>query len=472
MTSLGIVPENEHILGLEGAGIICRVGGKVSTYRVGDRVAVYSRGCFANRVRVPKEGVFLIPDTVSFEEAATMSIVYFTVVYSLMEIAKVKRGQSVLIHSATGGVGLAGIQLCQYLGAEIYATAGTDEKRQFLEKEYSIPRERLYSSRTPGFAEGIRRLTNGRGVDCVLNSLTGDLLDESWRLLADHGMLVEIGKKDIVDRNTLSMEPFNRNCSYRGIDISQPSIRHDLELVDRILQTIRQLLLSSSIRPIAPMKVFSFGKIPDAMRYMRPGEHMGKIVISDGPAVDVKVPIRRTPVSLSLDPEASYLIVGGLKGLCGSLAEYMALCGARNLISLSRSGAGDERSQRVMHNLNSMGATVKIAMGDVSKLEDALRVFQEAEPPISGVIQGAMVLRVSIHDRIMKAYKLLNSTGQNLRGHDRRRVSRGARLQSYWDMEPAQSCGADAAQAIFFHHVVFHIGRCWHRGPSKLCLRE
>ncbi|KAI5927101.1 KR domain-containing protein [Camillea tinctor] len=371
--AMGIVPENEYLLGHEGAGVITRVGSEVDSYRVGDRVAVHSRGSFSNRVRLPKEGVFLLPDSVSFEEAATMCILYFTVVYGLMKIAKLQRGQSILIHSATGGVGVASVQLCQYISAESYATAGNDEKRRFLQEQYGIPADHIFSSRTSKFAKGIRSLTGGRGVDCVLNFLTGDLLDESWRLLAANGTFVEIGKKDIIDGNTISMEPFDRNRTYRGIDISQQTLLDDLQLVERILQTVRRLMVANHIRPISPRKVFSFGQIPDAMRYTRSSKHIGKIVISNGEADDVKVPIRKAPASLNLDPKAAYLMIGGFKGLCGSLAEYMARHGAKNIISFSRSGANDERSQRVVHNLKSMGTKVQICTGDISNLKDVTR---------------------------------------------------------------------------------------------------
>lgn len=345
---------------------------------------------------MPKENVFLLPDSVSFEEAATISIVYFTAVFCLMEIADIRKGQSVLIHSAAGGVGIASIQVCQYLGAKIYATVGNEDKRRFLQEQYGIPRSHIFSSRNANFAPAIRALTKGKGIDCVLNSLTGDLLDESWRLLTDNGTLVEIGKKDIMDRNTLSMEPFNRNCSYRGVDISKPSILDDLPLIERILQVVRKLLIAGHIKPISPMKVFSFSQIPEEMRYMRSGEHIGKVVISDEGMGDVRVLARPAPLSLKFDPNAMYLVVGGLKGLCGSLALYMAQCGAKNLTILSRSGVDDERSQRVIRDLSSLGATTTIFKGDVTNIEDVTRLFQESALSIKGIIQGAMVLRVSL----------------------------------------------------------------------------
>lgn len=395
MVSLGIVPENEHLLGHEGAGVITRIGDKVTSCQIGDRVVVHTKGAFGNRCRVPKENVFLLPKPVSFEEGATMSVVFFTAVYSLMEVAQVKQGQSVLIHSAAGGVGLASIQICRNLGAEIFVTTGNPEKKRFLVDECGIPPERIFSSRNTGFAANIRTLTGGRGVDFVLNFLTGDLLDESWRLLADNGVLLEIGKKDIVDRNHLAMEPFDRNCSYRGIDISKPSVLDNLPLVEKVLQTIRSLLVAGHIKPISPRSIFPFDRIPDAMRYMRSGEHIGKIVISDGDVEDTRVPVRRALPSLLFDPNATYLIVGGLKGLCGSLAVYMARCGAKNLTVMSRGGADDERSRHVIEDVNSLGAEVKTVRGDVSLLADVKELFRSSRLPIKGVIQGAMVLRVS-----------------------------------------------------------------------------
>ena len=128
--------------------------------------------------------------------------------------------QSVLIHSAAGGVGIAAIQLARYKKAEIFVTVGTDEKREYLANNFGIPRNRIFSSRNTKFAEEIRRETGGRGCDVILNSLIGELLDESWRLTADGGTMVEIGKRDIVDRNTLAMEPFERNCAFRGLDLA------------------------------------------------------------------------------------------------------------------------------------------------------------------------------------------------------------------------------------------------------------
>ena len=217
---MGIVPENEYLLGLEGAGIVQRVGMDVKEYQVGDRVAFLKNGSFANKIQVPVERAHLIPPTMSFQAAATMPLVFLTSYYSLFNIGGLQRGQTLLIHSATGGVGLACIQLANYAGAEIYATAGSDVKRDYLHDVWGIPRDHIYSSRTTDFASAIMKQTRGKGIDVIINSLTGELLDETWRICADGGNMVEIGKRDIVARNYLSMEPFDRNCSYRAVDFS------------------------------------------------------------------------------------------------------------------------------------------------------------------------------------------------------------------------------------------------------------
>jgi NADPH:quinone reductase-like Zn-dependent oxidoreductase len=220
VVAMGIVPEDQKRLGWDGAGIITRVGTSVTDRHRGQRVGVYRSGCFGNRVTAPRKVTFPIPDSMSFEEAATLPITFATGIYGLYHLANLKRGQRVLIHSAAGGVGIACIQLCQRLDCEIFATVGSSEKRQFLTAEFGIQEDHIFSSRSPAFARGVRQVTQGYGVDVVVNSLTGNLLDDSWRLLAPHGTLIQIAKKDSFDRNCLSMEPFAFNCSFRSLDIS------------------------------------------------------------------------------------------------------------------------------------------------------------------------------------------------------------------------------------------------------------
>lgn len=226
--AMGIVPEDGHLLGVEGAGVILRKGENVRDRHVGQRVVVFEKGTFANRIVAGARRTFPIPATMSFEDATTLPAVYLTSVYGLHRLADVKTGQSVLIHCASGGVGIAAIQLCKHRGCDIFATAGTEEKRRFLIDTFGIQPDHVFSSRTAEFATGIMAATGSRDVDVILNSLAGELLNESWRMIADGGTMVELGKKDILAKNNLPMEPFGRNASFRAIDLSYREISDEL----------------------------------------------------------------------------------------------------------------------------------------------------------------------------------------------------------------------------------------------------
>ncbi|KAL0930068.1 polyketide synthase [Colletotrichum truncatum] len=390
--AMGIVPENEYTIGYEAAGVVKRLGPGVSKFKIGDRVCFLNGGSYANRLQVPVGRAHTIPDWMSFEDAATIPSVYLCSIYSLFDIANLKEGQSVLIHSASGGVGIACIQLAQYKKAEIYVTVGTEEKRKFLEDNYGIPRTRMFSSRNTKFAKEILVATEGRGVDVIINSLTGELLDASWRIIADGGTMVEIGKKDIVDRNALSMEPFDRNASFRAMDFSYTQDITD-PLISRLLDEIFVLVNEGHIKPIHPITTFGFDAVPAALAYIRSGRHIGKVVISDGDKKDVQVPIRPATQKLILRADASYVIVGGLKGLCGSLAIHLARHGAKHIIVVSRSGTADVASQKAVKNCLAYGCEVVEAKGDVADIVFLREVFNEASPRVAGIIQGAMVLR-------------------------------------------------------------------------------
>ncbi|ROW17236.1 hypothetical protein VPNG_01222 [Cytospora leucostoma] len=211
-TTMGIVPEDEHMIGCECAGYVRRVGPGVTGFKVGDRVVAQTNGTYVNHLQVVTDRVYAIPESMSFEDAATIPLVYLTAIYSLCHLGDLQEGQTVLIHSVAGGVGTAAIQPAQH-----------------KECDFGIPANRLFFSGDTHFAEEIRRETNGRGIDVLLNPLVGELLDESWRLTADGGMVVEISGCDIVDRNTLAMEPFDRSCSLRAVDLSYVGqINHSL----------------------------------------------------------------------------------------------------------------------------------------------------------------------------------------------------------------------------------------------------
>jgi NADPH:quinone reductase-like Zn-dependent oxidoreductase/NAD(P)-dependent dehydrogenase (short-subunit alcohol dehydrogenase family) len=392
--TMGIVPENHHLLGLEGAGTIRRVGANLnSPFHVGQRVLVFEKGTFANRIIATTERTIALPDWLSYEDAATLPSVYLTSLYSLFNLSSIKKGDRVLIHSATGGLGIASIQICHAVGAEIYATVGKDEKKQFLIDHFGIREDHIFNSRNAEFEAQIMQQTNGYGVDIILNSLTGDLLDASWRCIAEGGTMVELGKKDHIDRNTLAMEPFARNASYRCFDMSHKHVTDQVIAV--LMRQMMDMIISREVQPISPIKLFPYNDIPSAMRFMRSANHIGKIIISNNQVAnsDPAMPVRPAPRTLKLHANVSYLIVGGLRGLCGSLAVDLARHGARNVVILGRSGYDDLRSQAVLKDLAAEGCHADLVRGDVSQFDDVLRAFKTASKPVAGVIQGAMVLR-------------------------------------------------------------------------------
>ncbi|KAI1163548.1 PKSKA1 [Nemania serpens] len=387
----GIVPGDERMLGGEAAGVITKISPGVKGLEVGQRVVVFSRGCFANRVHTTPGRVHKIPDDMSFEEAATLSAVYLTSIYSFFDLASIAPGKRVLIHSAAGGVGIAAIQLARYAGADIFVTVGTPEKKRFLQETFGIGDDRIFNSRNVDFASQIMAITDGQGVDIVLNSLIGDLLDESFRILSDGGTMIEIGKRDILDRNSLAMEPFDRNISFRSVDMSHE--RAPDQLVSRLMAKLFELIDGGHVKPISPIHKFSFDDAPSAIRLLRAGKHIGKIVLSNGVAPKINVPVRRAPKTLPLRSDACYLIVGGLRGLCGSLAIYLAKSGAKHLAVISRSGHDDDKSRGIIKHINALGSHIDLLTANITKAEDVETAFRKTSVPIAGIIQGAMILR-------------------------------------------------------------------------------
>lgn len=219
---IGLIPAQSPVsIGLEASGIVRRVGTAVRWLAPGDRVMCQTFPCLATNVAVPAQTVTRIPNDLSFKDAATMPLCYATVIRSIIDLGRLRKGQSILIHSACGGIGLAAIQVCKMLGVDMYLTVGSERKVEFLVKNLGISRSRIFNSRDASFAEHVRRETSGRGVDMVLNSLSGELLHESWKCVAKFGALAELGQRDIRASGRLNMLPFLDNRLYYGVDTAQ-----------------------------------------------------------------------------------------------------------------------------------------------------------------------------------------------------------------------------------------------------------
>ncbi|TVY81979.1 Asperfuranone polyketide synthase afoG, partial [Lachnellula suecica] len=267
----------ERVMGVEVAGIISRLGSEAAAqgFAVGDRVFGFLVGPFASRARINWHAMAHIPEGMSFEDAASLPIVFGTAYECLINVARIQPGQSVLIHAAAGGVGQAAIIMARdYLGAEVYVTCGSQEKRELLMREYNVPAERIFSSRNASFVPGIMAATGGRGVDMVLNSLAGPLLQASFDVLAPYGHMVEIGKRDLEGSSLLDMGTFSKVASYTSVDILRTvGTRHSE--TQRLISEVARLAGQKIIKPVYPVTAYPIGQASKAFRLLQTGKHMG-----------------------------------------------------------------------------------------------------------------------------------------------------------------------------------------------------
>ncbi|KAG8533016.1 Type I Iterative PKS [Bacidia gigantensis] len=389
MSSLGQI--DPYPLGVEGAGVITAVGKDVSELQIGDHVIATSNGgCFCSCLRVPANTIELIPKDMPFEIGASLPIAYMTAYYAVFKIARLSKGETVLVHAATGGLGQALLNLCHVVGAEVFATVGTLEKKDLLMKEFAIPEDHIFSSRDGTFAKGVMRMTNGRGVDAIMNSLSGDLLRLSWDCIADFGRFVELGKRDFTVNSRLEMRNFEKNVTFTGLDLPIESQREEKH---KIWKELMRLYQEGRIRAPHPITVFPMSQLEKALRTMQSGKHMGKLVLMPQPDEIVKV-VPQDDSHRLLRADATYFLVGGLGGIGRALALWMTGHGARNFIFLSPSGLDKAKSKEAIALLHAEGARVNVFKGDVSNLADVQRALKESSndmPPVRGVIQAAMV---------------------------------------------------------------------------------
>jgi NADPH:quinone reductase-like Zn-dependent oxidoreductase len=279
----------ESTMGYECSGVVTRVGKSVaSELKAGDRVCLLMKGHYANLVRVPRETVGKIPDDMPFDIAASFPLVFCTAYYSLYDTARLQEGETVLIHAAAGGVGQAAIMLARLVGAEIFATVGSKEKRDFLVDTYGIPPDHIFSSRNTNFAKLIMAATQGKGVDVVLNSLAGEMLQETWKCVAMLGRFVEIGKRDLELNNHLEMAPFVRNVSFSSIDLTH-IMKYKASAMSKVLQQVLKLFEAKKIHAVHSITTFAIADVERAFRFMQSGRHRGKVVIEPRPGDMVKV---------------------------------------------------------------------------------------------------------------------------------------------------------------------------------------
>jgi NADPH:quinone reductase-like Zn-dependent oxidoreductase/SAM-dependent methyltransferase/acyl carrier protein len=395
MWAMGMLPEEAlengfsgPTLGMECSGVVVAVGDTVQGVAVGDEVVAFASACFGKYVIAEAVAIAPKPAHLSFAAAATIPTVFFTAYYALDTLARLEKGERILIHGAAGGVGLAAIQIAKHRGAEVFATAGTAEKRDFLKY---LGADHVLDSRSLEFADRVVEICGGGGVDVVLNSLAGEAIYRNLRMLNPFGRFLEIGKRDLYANSKIGLKPFCNNISYFAIDADQFLIEK-AKLAGSIFKEVMLLVDEGVFRPLVH-RVFPISRVVDAFRHMQQSKHIGKIVVTMDDAHLTVTP--ELPDKYALRADATYLISGGLGGFGLATARWMVDRGARHLVLLGRRGAATAEARRAIAQLEKAGATVVVAKADISRTEEVRRVFETdmaGLPPLRGVLHAAMVL--------------------------------------------------------------------------------
>lgn len=374
-------------LGMECAGRVVAVGAGVEHLRVGDDCVAFAAAAFAGHVTVPAHAVARLPAGFSPEAAATIPVAFLTAWYALVQLAAIEPGETVLIHGGAGGLGLAALQIARSRGARVIATAGNREKRTLLS---TLGAEHVLDSRSLAFGDEVLRITGGAGVDVVLNSLAGEAMERSVGCLKPFGRFLELGKRDFYANTRLGLRPFRQNLSYHGIDADQ-LLTGRPALAGRLFGEVMAEFEAGRLTAL-PHRSFEAEEATAAFRLMQQAGHTGKIVLRMPSPASAETPAGR---GFRVDPEARYLIVGGLGGFGLALARRLARRGARDLVLVGRRGRTDAGGEGVLAEIEALGARVRSAAVDAADRESFERFFRSLSADgvrLAGVFHAAMVL--------------------------------------------------------------------------------
>ena len=378
-----------RIFGDEIGGIVKEIGSGVTHLAPGDRVFGLAVFGIATHAVVRATDVRRIPAGLTFEAAATLPVVFMTAWHALQNVARLRKGERVLVHAGAGGVGMAAIQIALHLGADVIASAGTPSKRALLK---TLGVKHVIDSRRGDFAEAVMKLTDGKGVDVVLNALAAEAISMGLSCLAEFGRFIEIGKRDIYQNSRIPLRPLRNNASFHVV--AMDAIFHgNEELTREMLEQISELVEKGALRPL-PYRAFPASRIDSAFRLMSSGKHIGKVIVAfptpfvprrgelPGPGFEVK-------------PDGCYLITGAFGGYGKVLARWLAECGARHLVLTSRSGASSPEATKFVEDLQKRGVEVRVVSADVGAPDDVRRLFAEIKSgaqPLRGLFHLAMVI--------------------------------------------------------------------------------
>lgn len=387
---------DQNNLSNEYCGIVTKKGSGVSNVNIGDRVYGMGKGHFGNYTRVPAVLAQKLQPDVDPIQAATVPLIFMTAVYAFEHVTRLRKNQKVLIQSASGGLGLAAIQLARSKGAEIYVTAGTHDKVRFLNEEMGIPSSHIFSSRDIRDVKRMVQATRNGGFDVILSNSQGDMLYESVKALAPMGHLIDVGRLDVTSSKNIALELFQKSASFTSFDLGLV-IERDVEFAGELMRSVHEHFTASRIGPVNPVTVWDISQLDQALLRFSKGTHIGKIVVSySDPNSMIKK--QKSVVPATFDPEARYVLVGGLSGLGRSIVRFMSDRGARHLAVWSRSGPNNlsTESKALIEELAGKGVTVQAITCDVSKRDQVFRAMEYASS--DRTVRGVFNFAVSYQD--------------------------------------------------------------------------
>ncbi|CAN1549521.1 enoyl_red domain containing protein [Rhabdaerophilaceae bacterium] len=394
--AMGMLPEEAvekgfsgPTIGMECSGEIVRVGAGVTGFAPGDRVIAFASSCFASHVTTQASSVGKLPDSVSLDDGATIPTAFVTAWYALDHLARLEPGETVLIHGAAGGVGLAALQIAKLKGATVFATAGSQDKQRLVR---TMGADYVLSSRSLKFADDVLRLTGGQGVDVVLNSLAGEAITKGLQVLKPFGRFLEIGKRDLYANNRIGLRPFRQNLSYFGIDADTLLVERS-KLAKKVFDEVIAAFQSGALRPL-PCQVVPISRAGEGFRAMQQARHVGKIVVGLNLEPQASLPIVASGTGV-IRSDATYLVTGGLSGFGLATAEWLVSQGARSLALLGRRGDGTEEAQAGLARIRAAGCEARAFAVDVADRAGIERVLSEVRTsmlPLKGIIHSAAVI--------------------------------------------------------------------------------
>ncbi|MEU5684057.1 type I polyketide synthase [Streptomyces venezuelae] len=381
LVSLGVVPDREGLFASEGAGVVLEVGAGVTGLAPGDRVMGLLSGSYGGPVAVADSRLVVpMPRGWSFAQAAAVPAVFLTASYALKDLARVEAGESLLVHAAAGGVGMAAVQLARHLGVEVYATAS--EPKWPVLRGTGVPAARTASSRTQEFADRFLAESGGRGVDVVLNCLAGEFVDASLRLLPGGGRFIEMGKTDIRDADAVAARwPGVR---YRAFDLAEAGA----ERLGAMLAELAELFDRGALSPL-PVTAWDTREAPEAFRQLSQARLTGKAVLTTPTSAAGATPTSTSAATPAAAVDGTVLITGGTGVVGSAVARHLATTGtATDLVLAGRRGADAPGAAALVAELTASGASVRVVTCDVSDRR-ALGALLDELPSLRGVVHAA-----------------------------------------------------------------------------------